>query len=222
MKKVIALGLVVLVGAIIVMMIRIDEKEKKVLPVINPTNVNPALVDSSLHNQGINHKVLNFDLINQDGEAVDENMIKDKIVVADFFFTTCPSICPKMTNQLTRIQTEFLNNDDVIILSHTVWPEVDSVETLKVYADLYNAKTKKWQFLTGSKEQLYKLARQSYLVAPSISDTNFDQGGEGDFIHTTNIALVDKKRQIRGFYNGVDSTKIKQLIDDIYLLLEQK
>jgi len=220
MKKVIALLSIVAIGAVIVMIMQKEQLEKRVLPILNPTDVNKALVDSSLHNKGINHTILDFNLTNQNGEQVDQNLIKDKIVISDFFFTTCPGICPKMTNQLKRVHDEFLENDNVILLSHTVWPEVDSVETMKAYADLYEADAKRWQFLTGDKNHLYKLARQSYLVAPSITDTTFDQGGEGDFIHTTNVSLVDRKRQIRGFYNGVDSVEIKQLIEDVYLLLE--
>lgn len=220
MKGVIALILVVIIGAVVVVNMQYDQVEKRVLPILNPTDVNKALVDSSLHNKGLNHTILDFNLINQNGESVTQNIIKNKVVISDFFFTTCPGICPKMTNQIKRVHDEFLNDDHVIILSHTVWPEVDSAEVLKAYAELHDAQAKRWQFLTGDKEHLYKLARQSYLVAPSITDTNYDQGGEGDFIHTTNVALIDKKRQIRGFYGGTDSVEIQQLIDDIYLLLE--
>ncbi len=127
-----------------------------------------------------------------------------------------------MSNQLKRVHDQYLTNDNVIILSHTVWPEVDSVEALFEYGERYGADPKKWLFLTGDKHHLYDLARKSYLVAPSINDTTFDQGGEGDFIHTENIVLIDKKRRIRGFYDGTDSTEVSLLIGDIQILLGSK
>ena len=127
-----------------------------------------------------------------------------------------------MNNQLSRVHDKYVNNDDVIILSHTVWPEIDTIEVLKEYGERYEADSKRWQFLTGDKHHLYNLARKSYLVAPSVNDTNFDQGGEGDFIHTENIVLIDKKRRIRGFYDGTDSLEVSQLIEDVQILLEQK
>ena len=107
-------------------------------------------------------------------------------------------------------------------MSHTVWPEIDTVEVLKDYASRYEADSRRWQFLTGDKYHLYNLARKSYLVAPSEHDPNFDQGGEGDFIHTENIVLIDKRKRIRGFYDGTDSIEVSQLIEDVQILLEQK
>ena len=219
MKKRIILLVTALVLISIATTILYKQKNKRILPIFNPTDVNKALVDSSIQSKGINHTILNFDLTNQDAENVTQEIIKNKVVVSDFFFTTCPSICPKMTNQLKRVYDTFLENDEVIILSHTVWPEVDSVEVLKEYSQKYEANSKRWQFLTGDKHHLYKLARKSYLVSPSINDTTFDQGGEGDFIHTTNVVLIDKHKRIRGYYDGTDSIEINQLIKDVSLLL---
>jgi len=199
-----------------------EQKNERKLPILNPTDVYPALVDSSLHNKGINHTILDFHLINQNGDSVTQEIINDRVVVANFFFATCPTICPIMNNQLSRVHDKYVNNDDVIILSHTVWPEIDTFEVLKEYGERYKADSKRWQFLTGDKHHLYNLARKSYLVAPSVNDTNFDQGGEGDFIHTENIVLIDKKRRIRGFYDGTDSLEVSQLIEDVQILLEQK
>jgi protein SCO1 len=223
MKKTIVYLLVITVSIIaLATSILYEQKHERKLPILNPTDVYPALVDSSLHNKGINHTILDFHLINQNGDSVTQEIIKDRVVVANFFFATCPTICPIMNNQLSRVHDKYVNNDDVIILSHTVWPEIDTFEALKEYGKLFFADPKRWQFLTGDKHHLYNLARKSYLVAPSVNDTNFDQGGEGDFIHTENIVLIDKKRRIRGFYDGTDSLEVSQLIEDVQILLEHK
>lgn len=220
MKKTIAYVGVIVVAIIIATTVLYNQKNTRRLPVINPSDVNLALVDSSLHHKGVDHTILQFELINQFGQTVTRKVTNNKVVVANFFFATCPAICPKMSSQVKRVHDHYLDNDNVIILSHTVWPEVDSVEVLKEYADRYNANPERWQFLTGDKHHLYDLARKSYLVAPSINDTNFDQGGEGDFIHTENLVLIDKKKRIRGFYVGTDSVDVNQLIEDIQILLQ--
>ncbi len=223
MKKTILYLTVVAISIIaIATFILFEQKHQRKLPILNPTDVNHALVDSSLHNKGVNHTILDFQLINQNGENVSQEIIKDKVVVANFFFATCPTICPIMNNQLSRIHDKYLYNNDVIILSHTVWPEIDTVEVLKDYGERYEADSRRWQFLTGKKKMLYNLARKSYLVAPSEHDPNFDQGGEGDFIHTENIVLIDKRRRIRGFYDGTDSLEVSQLIEDVQILLGPK
>jgi len=220
-KTVVYLG-VLAIAMVVATIILYNQKHERKLPILNPTDVNNALVDSSLHNKGVDHTILDFHLTNQNGENVTEDIVENKVVVANFFFATCPTICPIMNNQLSRVHTAYLTNDNVVILSHTVWPEVDTVEALKEYADLYSANSKRWLFLTGDKHHLYDLARKSYLVAPSINDTSFDQGGEGDFIHTENIVLIDKKRRIRGFYDGTDSLEVNQLIGDVRVLLDQE
>lgn len=223
MKKTIVYLIVVgIVISVIATSILYEQKHERKLPILNPTDVNDALVDSSLHNKGVDHTILDFHLTNQNGENITQEIIKNKVVVANFFFATCPSICPIMNSQLSRVHDKYLKNDNVMILSHTVWPEVDSVEVLKEYGERYGADVKRWQFLTGDKHHLYNLARKSYLVAPSVNDTSFDQGGDGDFIHTENIVLIDKKRRIRGFYDGTDSLAVNQLIVDVQILLDQK
>ena len=219
-NSLLAFATILLLGIVAVYFITKEQEKRRILPVINPNGVNKALVDSSLQQNGIGHTISNFTLINQNGDTVTEAIIKDKIVIADFFFTSCPSICPKMSNQLQRIQTKFIDNDKVIILSHTVWPERDSVPVLNDYASQYGAVPQKWQFLTGNKVHLYDLARKSYLVAPSLKDTNFTHGSENDFVHTENIVLVDSKKRIRGYYDGTDSTEINELILDIEALLK--
>lgn len=162
------------------------------------------------------HTVKPFYFVNQYNEKVTEETVKNKIYVTDFFFTTCQTICPIMSTELERVYKQFANRNDVLILSHTVSPEEDSVNVLMDYAKLHGVKDKKWLFLTGDKKQLYDMARQGYLL-------NAEQGNgdEDDFIHTQNFALVDKERHLRGFYDGTDSIEVTRLIADINLLLEE-
>ncbi len=162
------------------------------------------------------HTVKPFMFINQYGEKVTEETVKGKIYVTDFFFTTCQSICPVMSSELERVYKTFSSNKDILILSHTVSPEEDSVHILMDYAKLHGVKDKRWLFLTGEKKHLYDMARTGYLL--NAEDGN---GDENDFIHTQNFALVDKERHLRGFYDGTDSLDVSRLITDITLLLEE-
>ena len=212
--------LIIAIGAVYI--ITKKQENKRIIPVLNPNEINSILVDSTLQQKGIGHTITPFELINQDGDTVTESLIKDKIVIADFFFTTCPSICPIMSNQLKRVHDHFESSNQIMILSHTVWPEVDSVPVLKDYALQYDANPKKWQFLTGPKVHLYDLARKSYFVAPSLTDTNFKHGSENDFVHTENIVLVDSKKRIRVYYDRTDAEEKDNLILDIEALLLKK
>lgn len=186
--------------------------EKK-LPVFNPADVNPKLVDKSVINITRNHKVADFKLINQNGEIVTQEDYKDKIYVADFFFTRCMTICPVMTNNMGKLQEVFKKDDDIKFLSHSVTPEMDSIPILKEYAVKKGVIDAKWNITTGDKKHIYELARKSYFAVLDEGD-----GGLQDFIHTENFILVDKKRQIRGFYDGTDSVDIDRLILDIKIL----
>lgn len=186
--------------------------EKK-LPVFNPADVNPKLVDESLLHVRSNHKVADFKLINQNGDTITEAAYKDKIYVADFFFTRCMTICPVMTTNMGKLQDAFLNDDDVMFLSHSVTPVMDSVSVLKAYADVKGVIDSKWNITTGDKKHIYKLARKSYFAVLDEGD-----GGLQDFVHTENFILVDKKKQIRGFYDGTDLEDIARLTDDIEIL----
>ena len=156
------------------------------------------------------HKIADFSLTNQNGKTITQNDYKDKIYVADFFFTTCQTICPIMTDHMRDIQKEILNDNDVMLLSHSVTPVIDSVAQLKKYATKKGVNDSKWNLLTGDKKQIYELARKSYLAVKT--DGNGDQF---DMIHTENFMLIDKKRQIRGFYDGTDPKAISQLLEDI-------
>jgi protein SCO1/2 len=162
------------------------------------------------------HTIPPFYFINQFNQKVTEQTIKGKIYVTDFFFTTCKSICPVMSNSLEKVYQQFKSRDDFLILSHTVDPETDSVKQLMEYARLHNVTDNKWLFLTGDKKHLYETARLGYLLNAEKGD-----GGADDFIHTQNFALVDKERRIRGFYDGTDSVEITRLIKEIKLLFEE-
>ncbi|MFD0761932.1 SCO family protein [Lutibacter aestuarii] len=186
--------------------------EKK-LPIYNPADVNPKLVDESLLHIRRNHKVLDFKLINQNGDTITQEDYKNKIYVADFFFTRCMTICPVMTNNMGKLQEVFKEDDDIKFLSHSVTPVMDSVPILKEYAIKKGVIDSKWNITTGTKKHIYELARKSYFAVLDEGD-----GGLQDFIHTENFVLVDKKRQIRGYYDGTDLDDIQRLIADIKIL----
>ena len=189
--------------------------EKK-LPVYNPADVNPKLVDESLVHQRRNHKILDFKLLNQNGDTITYADYEGKIFVADFFFTRCLTICPVMTTNMGKLQEVFLNDDDVKFLSHSVTPVIDSVSVLKAYAETKGVIASKWNITTGPKPHIYELARKSYFAVLDEGD-----GGLQDFIHTENFVLVDKKRQIRGFYDGTNLEDINRLISDIQILKKE-
>lgn len=186
---------------------------KKPLPIYQPAMVNFELVDSTIQYQKKYHKIADFSLTNQNGKTITQADYKDKIYVADFFFTTCQTICPIMTDHMVYIQKELKNDTDVMLLSHTVTPEIDSVAQLKKYALKKGVDDSRWNLVTGDKKQIYDLARKSYLAVKDV--VGFDPY---DMIHTENFMLIDKKRQIRGFYDGTDPEEIKRLIEDIHQL----
>ncbi len=183
------------------------------LPIYNPADFTPELVDKSLQETNENHTVSDFNLINQNGEVITQEDYKDKIYIADFFFTRCPSICPIMTNNMVKIQEEFLKDTDVMLLSLSVTPVVDSIPVLKEYAMKKGVNDSKWNITTGDKKHIYELARRSYFAVVEQGD-----GGLQDFIHTPNFILIDKKKQIRGIYDGTDDEEILRLIKDIHIL----
>ena len=190
-----------------------NQISKKELPVYNPSDLNPELVDKSLHNTTENHTVADFDLLNQNGEIVTQEDYKDKIYIVDFFFTNCLGICPIMTDNMVKLQEEFLSNNDIMLLSLSVTPEIDSTSVLQTYASDKGVIDSKWNITTGNKKHIYELARKSYFAVVEQGD-----GGLQDFIHTPNFILVDKKKQIRGIYDGTKDEEIVRLINDIRIL----
>jgi protein SCO1 len=189
---------------------------KKPLPIWNPSSVSEELVDSTIQHKAKYHKISDFSLVNQNGDTITQETYKDKIYVADFFFTTCQTICPIMTDHMYKIQKEIINDDDVMLLSHSVTPKIDSVAQLKKYATKKGVIDRKWNLVTGDKKQIYELARKSYLAVKTQGN-----GDEYDMIHTENFLLIDKKRQIRGFYDGTNPEDIDRLLEDIKTLKEE-
>jgi len=185
----------------------------KKLPILGNHKLDTIQVDGKQSIDTIFHTVPPFNFTNQNGEMITEASVKGKVYVVDYFFTTCQSICPIMSKQLTRV---YNGNKDIMILSHTVDPETDSPQVLNDYASIHNADPKRWIFLTGSKSELYKQARTGYLL-----DAQEGNGGPEDFIHTQNFALIDKKGRIRGFYDGTDSSSVDELITDINFLFAE-
>ena len=184
---------------------------KLLLPIIGEKKL--AGVDGT---DTIYHNIQPFSFINQFNDTVTEKVIENKIYVADFFFATCQSICPKMSSQLVHLQSAFKNDKDVLILSHTVNPLHDTVEVLNGYAQSYGAIKNKWHFLTGNKKEIYDLARYSYLVNALEED-----GSAEGFLHSELFILVDAQKRIRGFYDGTDSVAVVKLISDITLLKQE-
>ena len=191
-------------------------KPTKVLPIFQPANVNIELVDSTIQHVKKYHSIADFSLINQNGLTITQKNYQDKIYVADFFFTTCLTICPIMTNNMVLIQEKLRNDKEVMLLSHSVTPVIDSVQQLKKYALEKGVVDEKWNLVTGDKKQIYALARKSYLAVKE--DGN---GDEYDMIHTENFILVDKKTRIRGFYDGTKDEDIQQLLKDIAILKKE-
>ena len=208
------LGWTLLVLSIIIIYLIQDAlRPEAVLPVYQPAQFDPSLVDSTVTHIKRYHTIADFSLTNQNGQTVTQDFYKDKIYVADFFFTTCPTICPIMTKNMALLQQELLNDKDVLLLSHTVTPDIDSVPQLKKYAEEKGVIDSKWNLVTGEKKQIYELARKSYLAAKSNGD-----GGPFDMIHTENFILVDKEKRIRGTYDGTNKEAMYELLEDIRIL----
>tara|TARA_B110000438_G_scaffold238289_1_gene236013 strand:+ start:1382 stop:1990 length:609 start_codon:yes stop_codon:yes gene_type:complete len=185
-------------------------KPKRILPIYSPAMVNFELVDSSMQHIKKFHRIADFKLKNQNNKWVTQNTFENKIYVANFFFTTCPSICPIMTENMSFIQNTFKNDPSVLLLSHSVTPKIDSVAQLKKYALEKGIIDEKWHLVTGPKKEIYDLARQSYLAVK----TNVD-GNLYDMIHTENFILIDLDRRIRGFYDGTVKEDMKEIQNDI-------
>ena len=188
------------------------------LPFYNEATFTPHWIAPNDKGLDTFHKISPFKLINQDGLTITEETFKDKIYVADFFFTVCPGICPKMTSNMILLQEEFLTDNDVLLLSHSVTPEQDSVSVLKSYAKDKGILSQKWHLVTGKQKEIYKLGRQDYFVEEGLGLNK----KEDEFLHTENFVLIDKNRHIRGIYNGLNKTSVKQLLSDIKTLRNEK
>ena len=206
-------GVFIVLSAIILTLFYSALKPKKTLPIYNPADVNPELVDSSVQYISKYHTIADFSFTNQNGKTITQKDYEGKVYVADFFFTTCGSICPKMTTNLSDVQKAFANNPKVKLLSFTVFPETDNVPVLKAYAKKNQVNDAKWNLVTGDKKEIYTLARKSYLAVKLGKPNELY-----DMVHTENFVLVDTKKRVRGFYDGTNKEDIKRLIEDITFL----
>jgi len=199
---------------------RTDEKSSRVstLPYYSEATFTPHWLEAKSDDLKDFHKISNFKLINQERETITEKSLDDKIYVADFFFATCPGICPKMTENMKILQEAFLEDSEIMLISHSVTPERDTVEVLKKYGEERGIDSKKWYLLTGDREQIYKLGRKDYFIEEDLGL----QMEEDDFLHTENFVLIDKNKHLRGIYNGLKMNDIKQLIADINTLKKEK
>lgn len=202
-----------ILSAIIVALFYRALKPKPRLMVYQPSMVNQELVDTSLQYVRKYHTIAPFKLVNQNGDTITEKDYEGQIYIADFFFTTCPTICPIMTDHMRQIQEATKAYPDIKLLSHSVTPEIDSVPQLKKYALEKGVNDDRWNLVTGDKKQIYELSRKSYFAVLTDGD-----GGPFDMIHTENFVLVDKEKRIRGFYDGTDPEAIETLLEDLEVL----
>lgn len=199
-------------------------KDEPDLGVISPAQVaieQPDMVPKDLHKVGKGHRIGSFSFYNQDGSNITNKNIDGKVHVAEYFFTTCGTICPKMTKQMKRVNDVYFNHEDFVILSFTVNPDYDTVAIMKSYAEAHGVKGKNWHFLTGNKAKLYELARRSYFILKPAEAKNQGDAGS-DFIHTNNFVLVDRLGRIRKYYDGTSADEVGQLIEDIDYLLKEE
>tara|TARA_B100001996_G_scaffold362922_1_gene330796 strand:+ start:375 stop:1016 length:642 start_codon:yes stop_codon:yes gene_type:complete len=207
--------LILFIGLILIMAwyTLIPKQEEFILPIFTPSDLRSNLVHPSLAGK-TEHTVPDFSFIDQNGNTVSEKTVEGKIYVVDFFFTSCPSICIDLTNNLKEVQSAFIDNENVLILSHSVDPKIDNIERLKKYADINNINNEKWFLLTGPIEDIIRMAQLGYFAIASIPNHN-----DNSLIHTENVILIDKNRKIRGIYNGTSMLETSYLIDDINKLL---
>lgn len=199
---------------------------EKMLPIYSPQDVNPELVDSTVQHIGNDHKIANFSFTNQNGKIITQKEYENTIYVADFFFTTCPTICPKMTNNMVWLQNQLKKYPNVKLLSFSVTPDIDTPEVLKKYAQEKGVDDTRWNLVTGDKSAIYYLARKSYLAVKTGKPEELY-----DMVHTENFILIDKNKRIRGFYDGTNldrpsedgqTKNMQQLLSDIIWLVDNQ
>ena len=189
-----------------------------ILPFYKEATFTPYWLENNSDSLAYFHQIPAFQLTNQNGEAITEKTFTNKIYITDFFFTSCPGICPKMTKNMGVLQDAFLDDSNVLLLSHSVTPEFDSVSVLKNYANAKDVLDDKWHLVTGDRDHIYDLGRNAYFVE---EDLGLEKDPD-DFLHTENFVLIDKNRHIRGIYNGLNKTAIQQLITDVATLKLEK
>lgn len=206
-----------ILSAIILTLFYFALKPSKTLKIYNPADVNPEMVDTTVQYVKKYHTIEDFSFTNQNGKTVTQKDYEGKIYVADFFFTTCPSICVPMGENMAWLQNQIKDNPKVMLLSHTVMPDIDTPEVLKAYAKKKGVIDSKWNLVTGKKEDIYYIARKSYLAVKTTNSNELY-----DMVHTENFVLVDAKKRIRGFYDGTKLEEVKRLLEDINFLSAEK
>jgi len=204
-------------SVIIMTLIYSQLKVEPQLPYFKAQNIDKKLVDSTLQYSKQKQRIGAFSLVNQNGDTITQEYYENKIYVADFFFTTCQDICPIMTDHMVEIQNELKDDSEIKLLSHSVIPTYDTPEVLKKYALEKGVNDARWNLVTGSKEQIFTLARKHYLAVQDIPGTEDDL----DMVHTENFMLIDKKGFIRGYYDGTDGEEIERLLNEIEILKEE-
>ena len=207
---------IILVIALAFLMTGCSKNDNRKLPILGRKTVETRIVNGETITDTINHTIRNFAFYDQDSVLISNKTFNDKIYVADFFFTTCPTICPLMKAQLLRVYDNFKKEDDLLILSHTIDPEHDNVRVLKDFASRLDVSSKKWHFVTGERDKIYEIAQSSYMV--TAMEDNDEPGG---YIHSGAFILVDKSRHIRGLYDGTNAQDVDRMIKDIKLLLRE-
>jgi protein SCO1/2 len=193
-----------------------EQNEKGKLPILGRKNIQEIMVNGNITYDTTYHTIADFTFINQDSIEVSNETFHNKIYIADFFFTTCPTICPIMKTQMLRIYQYYEDNDQVMFLSHTIDPDYDTVALLHNFADRLGVSSSKWHFVTGHKEDIYEIGQNNYMVT-AMEDKN-EPGG---YLHSGAFILVDRERRIRGLYDGTDEDQVDRLINDIPKLLKE-
>ncbi|CAM3786563.1 SCO family protein [Aquirufa aurantiipilula] len=188
-------------------------QEKKTLPILGhkDTVVKGGKVDT------VYHQIPSFQFLNQDSSWVSDKNYEGKIYVADFFFTSCPTICPKMKTQMLRLYERYANENQLGLLSFSIDPDFDKPHILKAYAARLQVKSPKWNMVTGEKSKIYELGQKSFMVTAQE-----DKNEAGGFVHSGAFILVDKQRHVRGIYDGTKEQEVNHLMEDIELLLKEK
>lgn len=195
-----------------------QKEEDEGLPFFNSYEFTPEWINPDSPEYAKIHTIPDFSFTNQNGEIVNQKTVDGKIYVANFIFTSCGSICPKMTDNMKILQDKFIDDPQVLFLSHSVAPEIDKVPILKKYANEKGCVSGKWHLLTGDKEAIYSIAKKQYFAGDSIGYF----GKANDFLHTENFILVDEKQRIRGIYNGTVAVEMNRIIEDIITLKKEK
>lgn len=220
MRTLLFLVVFCIVGIVTTYLFLKPEQKKPDLPVLNPIDLDTSMVEDAIERVGFGHKIAKFKLIDQFGNPFSSHKLAGKVYVAEFFFTTCGTICPRMNQQLMRVQQAYRGNQKVALVSFTVDPIHDTPKQLNAYAASHHANPGQWHFLTGEKEEIYRIARRSYfLLKPAEVENQGDVGS--DFIHTNNFVLIDQKGRIRAYYDGTSADEVNHLIADIKQLCEE-